>query len=87
MELILALVLAGPLGYFARSRKLALALYLLGWAIVFPIQTIAVHAENPDDTGAAYLVVNALILAGGVGLTRLGDKIARSRKRARSEAG
>ena len=47
-------------------------IYLVIWAVVLPIQTIVVHSENPDDINAAYPVVNALILAGGVALNRLG---------------
>jgi hypothetical protein len=47
------------------------------WAVVLPIQTIVVHDENPDDINAAYPVVNALILAGGVALNRLGARLRR----------
>ena len=53
-------------------RDRGLVLYLVIWALVLPIQTIVVHSENPDDINAAYPVVNALILAGGVALNRLG---------------
>ena len=70
MELIIAIVLAGPLGYLAPRR--GLVVYLVVWALVLPIQTVVVHNENPDDINAAYPVVNALILAGGVLLNRLG---------------
>jgi hypothetical protein len=73
MELIAAVLIAGPLGYFGRHR--GLVLYLAVWAIIFPIQTIVVHAENPDDIVAAYFVVNALILALGIGLNRLGSRL------------
>jgi hypothetical protein len=72
MELMTAIALAGPLGYLAPNRRVGLSLYLLVWAIVLPIQTIVVHNENPDDINAAYPLVNALILAGGVALNRLG---------------
>jgi hypothetical protein len=79
MELILAMVGAGPLGYFS-SR--GLALYLAAWAIVFPVQTIVVFS---DGHGAfSYFVVNAVILAGGISLNRLG---ARLRRRRRAAAG
>ena len=77
MELIIAVVLAGPLGYLAPNRKLGLVLYLVVWAIVLPIQTIVVHSENPDDINAAYPLVNALILAGGVAVNRLGSRLRR----------
>ena len=85
MELIIAIVLAGPLGYLAPTRKLGLILYLVVWAIVLPIQTIAVHSENPDDINWQYAVVNAAILAGGVALNRLGAA-ARARRRSRRPA-
>jgi hypothetical protein len=84
MELIVAIVLAGPLGYFAATRKLGLALYLLAWAIVFPIQTVVVHAENPDDINVQYPIVNALILAGGIALNRFGAMLARQRRARRA---
>ena len=48
---------------------------------MLPVQTIVVHNENPDDIDAAYPVVNALILAGGV-RNRLGAAM-----RARRTAG
>ena len=77
MELTIAIVLAGPLGYFAPNR--GLLVYLVMWALVLPVQTIVVHSENPDDINAAYPVVNALILAGGVALNRLGAVVRRRR--------
>ena len=77
MELIIAIVLAGPLGYLAPRR--GLAAYLVVWAVVLPVQTIVVHSENPDDINAAYPIVNALILAGGVALNRLGAALRRRR--------
>jgi hypothetical protein len=81
MELITAILLAGPLGYLVPNRRRGLALYLLVWAIVLPIQTIVVHNENPDDINWQYPVVNAVILAGGVALNRFGAS-ARARRRA-----
>ena len=86
MELIIAIVLAGPLGYLAPTRRIGLILYLLVWAVVLPIQTIVVHSENPDDINAAYPVVNALILAGGVALNRLGAAMGERRRRRTSTA-
>jgi hypothetical protein len=86
MELIIAVVLAGPLGYLAPTRRLGLILYLLVWAVVLPIQTIVVHSENPDDINAAYPVVNALILVGGVALNRLGAAMGERRRRRTSTA-
>ena len=73
MELIAAVVTAGPLGYFLGRR--GLAFYLVLWAIVFPIQTIVVHSENPDDIVVSYFVVNALILTLGITLNRFGARL------------
>jgi hypothetical protein len=77
MELIAAVLIAGPLGYFlpTRSRARGLAVYLVVWAVIFPIQTAVVHAENPDDIEPLYFVFNALILCLGVGLNTLGARL------------
>jgi hypothetical protein len=82
MELISAILLAGPLGYLAATRRRGLVLYLLVWAVTMPIQTIAVHNTNPDDINWQYPVVNAAILAGGIALNRLGAAV---RERRRSQ--
>jgi hypothetical protein len=86
MELIIAIVLAGPLGYLAPTRRIGLIVYLVVWAVVLPIQTIAVQSENPDDINAAYPAVNALILGVGVALNRLGAAMGEGRRR-RTAAG
>jgi peptidoglycan/LPS O-acetylase OafA/YrhL len=83
MELIAAVLIAGPLGYFVRSR--ALAVYLAVWAVIFPIQTVVVHAENPDDIVVAYFVINALILCFGIGMNTLGARL-RERRAVRGYA-
>ena len=57
MELIAAILLAGPLGYLGRTRRQGLCLYLLAWAVIFPIQTIVVHSENPDHIEPTYFIV------------------------------
>jgi hypothetical protein len=77
MELIAAILLAGPLGYFVRSRPLLA--YLVVWAVIFPVQTVVVHAENADDIEPLYFVLNAVILAGGIGLNTLGARLRRRR--------
>jgi hypothetical protein len=77
MELIAAIVLAAPLGYFVRSRPLLA--YLVVWAVIFPVQTVVVHAENADDIQPMYFVINAVILAGGIGLNTLGARLRRRR--------
>ena len=80
MELILAVLVAGPMGYFARTRKRGLTMYLVAWAIVFPIQTVVVYTEGGGDgRDILYWVFNALILAGGIGLNRLGWNLRRRR--------
>lgn len=82
MELILAILVAGPAGYFTETRKRGLIIYLALWAIVFPIQTVVVYSESGGDRDALYWVFNALILCLGVGLNRLGSVLG-ERKRAR----
>jgi hypothetical protein len=72
MELILAIVGAGTIGFFTRTRRQGLVTYLALWAIVFPIQTTVVFSENGDDNNVFYWIVNALILTGGLGLNTLG---------------
>jgi hypothetical protein len=79
MELIAAILLAAPLGYLCHTRRTGLGLYLLAWAIVLPIQTVVVHAENADDIGVSYFIFNAVILAIGVGLNALGARLRRRR--------
>ena len=83
MELIAAVLIAGPLGYFlpTRSRARGLAVYLVVWAVIFPIQTAVVHAENPDDIEPLYFVFNALILCLGIGLNTLGARLRERRRR------
>jgi hypothetical protein len=75
MELIAAIALAGPLGFFVRSRPLLV--YLVVWAVIFPIQTVVVHADNADDISPIYFIVNAAILVGGVALNKLGTRLRR----------
>ena len=71
MELIAAVLFAGPLGYFARRR--GLLIYLAVWAVILPVQTVVVF--DAGDGGFSYWVVNAVILAFGVGLNRLGHRL------------
>lgn len=76
MELIAAILFAGPLGYFCANRKRGLILYLAIWAVIFPIQTIQVLEPSKEawyDT-ASYFVINAVILAAGIGLNALGAR-------------
>jgi hypothetical protein len=81
LELILALLLAAPLGYLARSSRQGLLLYLGAWALVFPVQTAAVYLDSdPHGNDWLYWVFNALILAGGIGLNRLGRRLSVRRR-------
>jgi hypothetical protein len=80
MELILAIVGAGPIGFFSPTRRRALTIYLCLWAAVFPIQTIVVFSENGNDNNAMYWIFNALILGLGIGLNRCGALLAERRR-------
>ena len=82
MELIAAVFLAGPLGYFFSPRKRAVLVYLGLWAVIFPIQTVIVFSEDGSDKNTLYFVFNALILCLGLGLNRLGSMLG-ERRRAR----
>jgi hypothetical protein len=84
MELIAAVLLAGPICYVARSRTRmhGLVIYLVLWAVIFPIQTAVVHSASPDDIEPLYFIFNALILAGGIGLNRLGARLSERRGKA-----
>ena len=79
MELIAAILLAGPLGYLGRTRRQGLCLYVLAWSVIFPIQTIVVHSESPDDIEPLYFIFNALIFAGGIALNTLGARLRQRR--------
>ena len=84
MELIAAVLLAGPLGYFSRTRKLALMRYLAAWVVIFPIQTIVVHNAEPSDIEPLYFILNAVILCAGIGANTLA---ARRRERRAGKLG
>jgi hypothetical protein len=79
MELILAVIGAGPIGYFTKARRTGLIVYLVAWAIVFPIQTVVV-VNSGDGNDTLYWVFNALILCLGIGLNHLGARL-RERRR------
>jgi hypothetical protein len=78
MELIAAVLIAGPLGYFVAPRQRALIAYLVVWAVIFPIQSIVVGIF--DDFDVLYFVFNALILCLGLGLNRYGSVLAERRR-------
>lgn len=89
MELIAAILFAGPIGYFARTRKQGLVLYLLLWAAIFPIQTIVVSNASADDSGGdwLYYLFNGIFLAIGIGLNRLGARLSERRGRRTASIG
>ena len=87
MELIAAVLIAGPLGYLVRARTRSLAAYLVVWAVIFPIQTVVVHSENADDIVPLYFVINAIILCAGIGLNMLGARLRERRAPVSSAAG
>jgi hypothetical protein len=84
MELILAVLGAGPIGYFSKSRRRGLLIYLALWAVVFPIQSAIVGLF--DDFDPLYFVVNAVILSVGIGLTRGGAALREPRRAGVAEA-
>jgi hypothetical protein len=85
MELILAVLGAGPIGYLTSTRRKGLLIYLAVWAVVFPIQTVVVFKGDPGSD-ALYWVFNALILGLGIGLNRLGSVIRERRAGKRAVA-
>lgn len=78
MELILAVLVAGPVGFFSRTYRRGLVAYVASWAIVLPIQTIVVFSDGDGDI--SYWFVNAAILAAGIGLNRLGHVLGHRRR-------
>jgi hypothetical protein len=87
MELALAILVAGPAGYLTRTRRRGLVTYLALWAVVSPIQTIVVYATSDDGSAVPYVLFNAAILAGGVGLNLLGSALRERRRDRRAIAG
>jgi peptidoglycan/LPS O-acetylase OafA/YrhL len=83
VELINALVLAGPLGYLVRDRRRSLGLWLAVWVVVLPIQTVVVARSSDDASDPLYVVFNAGFLALGIGLNLLGARV-RTRRDARA---
>jgi hypothetical protein len=83
MELIAAVLLAGPLGYFTRH---GLRNYLIVWAIIFPFQTVVVSNDAGEGSTWPYFAVNATILAFGIGLNRIGQVLRAKRSGAGPDA-
>jgi hypothetical protein len=85
VELILAILGAGPAGFLMKTRRRGLAVYLCLWAVVFPIQTVVVFSSGDGGGDALYWVFNALILGLGIGLNECGRVLAQRRRTARLE--
>jgi hypothetical protein len=81
MELILAILVAGPVGYLTATRRRGIVIYLAAWAVVFPIQTLVVYSMGDSGSDALYWVFNALILTGGLTLNQLGSVLRARRHR------
>jgi hypothetical protein len=77
IELITAILLAGPIGYLVHDRRSSVVTYLALWAAVFPIQTISVSHEG--HLVSLYWVVNALILCLGLAANHQGARLRRAR--------
>ena len=75
MELIAAVLIAGPLGYLVQPARRARIAYLALWATIFPIQTVVVFSTSGDGSDALYWVFNAVILSLGVGLNGAGARL------------
>lgn len=73
MELLLAVLVAGPLGWFLRDRRRALVTYLGLWTVVFPVQCLVVRSEG--DLDPSYWPINAVILAGGIALNQFAARL------------
>ncbi len=94
MELIAALLVAFPLGYFIRQRLAAYLAYVAAHSFIFTFQTTALTREwvggstqafpkEPDAIPWAYGLVNLAIYGLGFGLVTLGGIVA-TRRRART---
>ena len=79
MELIAAVLFAGPLGYLMKDPRKSLWAYLVLWAVIFPIQTVVVGATS-NDLEPMYFAANTAILALGIGLNRLGARLGERRR-------
>jgi hypothetical protein len=84
MELALAILVAGPLGYRMQDSAKSLRIYLILAAVIFPIQSLVVGLFS-DDLEPVYFAVNVAIVALGIGLNRLGVHL-RERRRGAAEA-
>jgi uncharacterized protein YqgC (DUF456 family) len=80
MDLILAVIGAGPIGFYTSTRRKGFLVYLAAWTVVFQVQTIVLFIIDDGANNAVYWVVSAVILCLGIGLNRLGS-VLRERRR------
>lgn len=94
MALILALLVAFPVGFLVRNRLAAVVIYVAAHSFVFTFQTLqllrewvrgstaAFPAEVNDFDTVPYGIVNLLIFAAGLGLVWLGHRLGSKRRKA-----
>ncbi|MET7399769.1 hypothetical protein ABZS66_40455 [Dactylosporangium sp. NPDC005572] len=99
MELIAMVLVPFPVGFLVRNRLAAFVTYVAVHGFVFTAQTLnllvewvggsteafGAYPDASDPEVLAYLVVNAVIFAAGLGLVWLGHRLG-ARRRARSAA-
>jgi hypothetical protein len=81
MIAVATVLFAFPLGFFLRSRLIAALAYMAIFAHVFTFQTP--YVLGSDISGRpdwSYLLITALIYAGGFGLVTLGHFVGRRRR-------
>jgi hypothetical protein len=97
MELIVMIVTAFPLGYFVRTRLVAILSYVAVHSFVFSWQNTQLTREwvggsteafpkNPKAAPWEYGAVNVAIYALGLGLVVLGSHLAAKRRAGNSAA-
>ena len=76
MTLIAGLVLGFGFGHFASNRKRALQLFVPAWLAVLVVQTILMVTlpGKDNDVDVAYVILQVLFVAIGVGALMLGVK-------------
>jgi hypothetical protein len=69
-SLAIAVLIAGPIGYFSATRALGRKRHLILWAAILAIQTLV--ADLTGDLTWEYAAFNVPILALGLGLNLFG---------------
>lgn len=92
MELIVAVLVPFPLGFFVRNRMAAYLAYVAVYSFTFTYQTMELlrewvrgdDAAFPRDAASPawqYALVNLVIYAAGIGLVTLGHTVRNRRRR------